>query len=534
MRNLRGAYCVLLVFVSVFLASCGGGGNIILPPPVTYSLSGTVSNLYGTGNSVELTNGSDTVTVNANGNFTFPDEVSSGTPYSITVTKQPSSPTQTCGVTHGAGTATANVTDIAVDCGHNEWTWMGGADVINEAGTYGTQGTPAPGNIPGARMYPTTWTDASGNIWLFGGCYIYTGVSLFDVNDLWEYSGGQWTWMNGSNIPDQPGTYGTQGTPDPGNIPGARCYASASTGTNHDFWLFGGTGRTGGNDLWKYSANQWTWVSGSNSGNPAGTYGTLGTAAPDNVPGGRWGSISWMDTSGDFWLFGGYGFDSTGASGFLNDLWKYSGGQWTWMSGSDLVNQAGTYGTQGTPAPGNVPPPRLTPVAWTDTTGNLWLFGGATPDAGGNWVQLNDLWKFSGGQWTWMGGANTPNQTGTYGTLGTAAPGNVPGARSPAAAWTDASGNFWLFGGWGNDSAGTAGILNDLWKYSGGQWTWMSGSNVANQTGTYGTQGTPAPGNVPPARNGAVGWIDSSGKLWFFGGYTATRAYLNDLWMYEP
>ena len=60
--------------------------------------------------------------------------------------------------------------------------------------------------------------------------------------------------------------------------------------------------------------------------------------------------------------------------------------------------------------------------------------------------------------------------------------------------WTDAAGNFWLFGGNGYDSAGTSGYLNDLWKYSAGQWTWMGGSNVVNQQGTYGTQG-----RLPPA-----------------------------------
>ena len=66
--------------------------------------------------------------------------------------------------------------------------------------------------------------------------------------------------------------------------------------------------------------------------------------------------------------------------------------------------------------------------------------------------------------------------------------------------WTDAAGNVWLFGGLGYDSAGTLGYLNDLWKYSAGQWTWMGGSNVGNQEGTYGTQGTAAAGNVPGAR----------------------------------
>jgi len=36
---------------------------------------------------------------------------------------------------------------------------------------------------------------------------------------------------------------------------------------------------------------------------------------------------------------------------------------------------------------------------------------------------------------------------GIYGTLGSPASGNMPGARKNAATWTDSSGNFWLFGG---------------------------------------------------------------------------------------
>lgn len=41
--------------------------------------------------------------------------------------------------------------------------------------------------------------------------------------------------------------------------------------------------------------------------------------------------------------------------------------------------------------------------------------------------------------------------------------------------WTDSGGNLWLFGGIGYDlTAGSRGDepLNDLWKYSNGQWTW--------------------------------------------------------------
>ncbi|MGB8989357.1 MAG: hypothetical protein WCC37_22355, partial [Candidatus Sulfotelmatobacter sp.] len=105
---------------------------------------------------------------------------------------------------------------------------------------------------------------------------------------------------------------------------------------------------------------------------------------------------------------------------------------------------------------------------------------------GGSLIYLNDLWKYSAGQWAWMSGANVVNQKGTYGTQGTSAASNIPGSRSGSISWTDATGNLWLFGGRGYDSAGTFGYLNDLWKYSGGEWTWIGGSNLTNQSGTYG------------------------------------------------
>ena len=45
---------------------------------------------------------------------------------------------------------------------------------------------------------------------------------------------------------------------------------------------------------------------------------------------------------------------------------------------------------------------------------------------------LNDLWKFNltTGWWTWVGGSSSINQLGSYGSLGVAAVGNVPGARA--------------------------------------------------------------------------------------------------------
>jgi hypothetical protein len=354
----------------------------------------------------------------------------------------------------------------------SQWTWMGGADVFGQQGTYGTPGTGAPGNVPGARNSMVRWTDASGNFWLFGGGGYDSNGALGRLNDLWKYGGGQWTWMGGSNVVNQSGIYGVQGTSAPGNIPGARFHAVSWTDASGNFWLFGGnvnalnsSGAFYLNDLWEYSAGEWTWIGGSSTIDQPGIYGTQGTASSGNIPGSREQAFGWTDASGNFWLFGGNGFDSTGSYGFLNDLWEYSGGQWTWVSGSNLANQPGTYGTQGTAASPNVPGARNSGSSWIDASGNLWLFGGVFRDSDGQLQFLNDLWKYSAGQWTWMGGSNNTDQSGTYGTEGTPGSGNIPGARNYAATWIDASGNFWLFGGDTYSTVATSAFLNDLWEY---------------------------------------------------------------------
>src|SRR5271155_5705447 len=70
----------------------------------------------------------------------------------------------------------------------NEWVWANGADVVNQRGTYGTQGTPAATNVPGARQNAMTWADKAGNLWLFGGYgYDSSGKSNL-LNDLWQYN----------------------------------------------------------------------------------------------------------------------------------------------------------------------------------------------------------------------------------------------------------------------------------------------------------------------------------------------------------
>lgn len=58
-----------------------------------------------------------------------------------------------------------------------------------------------------------------------------------------------------------------------------------------------------------------------------GSYGTLGTSAAGNQPGVRQNMASWIDTSGNLWLFGGGGgYNSSQgiAADVLNDLWEYT------------------------------------------------------------------------------------------------------------------------------------------------------------------------------------------------------------------
>jgi N-acetylneuraminic acid mutarotase len=542
--NMKTRSFLLAVIIPFLLSGCGGG-NSTPPPPSQFTIGGSVTNLAGSNGGLQLQdNGGKTLSVGVNGSFMFSTPVPAGSTYDVTISQQPTNPSQTCGVVNGTGTATANVTNVMVDCGHNEWTWMGGSNLANQSGMYGTQGTPAAGNIPGGRGRPATWADKSGDFWLFGGGGYDSAGTNNVLNDVWKYSNGQWTWVGGSDLVDQAGVYGTLGTPSASDIPGARCCGTVWTDASGNVWFFGGNGISatgaGGNfnDLWKYSAGEWTWMAGSSALDQSGAYGTLGTPSASNTPGGRAEPVSWTDSSGSFWLFGGNGYDSAGTLGFLNDLWKFSNGQWTWMGGSNVSKQKGIYGTLGTHSASNIPGARRGSVTWTDAAGNVWLFGGFGYDSAGTNGELNDLWKFSNGEWTWMGGSETVNQPGVYGTEGVPSSSNFAGAREQAEIWTDAAGNVWLFGGFGYDAARNSGFLSDLWKYSGGQWTWMGGSDLANQVGTYGTLGTPLPGNVPGARWNTATWIDAQGNLWLFGGHGYDSAgkvgQLNDLWKYEP
>ncbi len=495
----------------------------------------------------------------------------------------------------------------------NQWMWVRGVEVDvqvppgwpgpspepwNDGAWYGTLGVPVAyngmgaGTVPGGRYSSAYWTDKRGNFWLFGGHGLGGNeIGGYEedcfLNDLWEFtpSNNEWTWVGGSDtggpnldpayvVHGWSGVYGTQGTAASGNIPGGRMGAVSLTDHSGNFWLFGGIGFDTGteatylNDLWEFdtSTNEWTWVSGSSSGGQTGVYGTQGTPASANVPPGLQEATGWVDSNNNLWLFGGVGPSEDGARVWFNNLWEFNTTtrEWTWVSGggSAGVNGslgAGVYGTLGVPSPNNIPGARYGSSGWIDSSGNLWVFGGFAngPVSPGGQIgtnELNDLWEFSPAteQWTWVAGeaggtyvdaVDMAPALATYGTQGVAAPGNTPGGRQNATTWTDSAGTFWLFGGTGDDSTGFVGNgpLNDLWKFdlSKKEWTWVAGSDLGSQAGTYGTEGAFAAANSPGGRYSSAQWIDQSGDFWIFAGsgpdeFVAQSGPLNDLWRYHP
>ena len=71
------------------------------------------------------------------------------------------------------------------------------------------------------------------------------------------------------------------------------------------------------NDLWRYRVNDstWTWVSGSNTPNRVGVYGTINITSEDNMPGARERAVGLYDPSRqELLLFGGNGYASSSGS----------------------------------------------------------------------------------------------------------------------------------------------------------------------------------------------------------------------------
>jgi len=109
----------LLIVASIVVTGCGKGGGWTNPPAgPSYSIGGNISGLVG---SVVLQdNSADNLTVSANGSFTFATRITGSRTYNITVLTQPTG--QTCTVSSGSGTVSADVSNVTVNCTNNSYT----------------------------------------------------------------------------------------------------------------------------------------------------------------------------------------------------------------------------------------------------------------------------------------------------------------------------------------------------------------------------------------------------------------------------
>lgn len=373
--------------------------------------------------------------------------------------------------------------------------------------------------------------------------YVVKGILLlaFTFSFMPLSAQSVWTWMKGSSTSGSTGNYGTKGVAAATNEPPARYQAAYWTDQSGNFWLFGGVVNGDEyNDFWKYdvSANQWTWMGGAQATtNQVGVYGVQGVPSVNNYPSARgYGANCWTDNNNNLWLFAGFGYDPVSNLGALEDLWKYNitTNEWTWVKGTNTVNQSPVYGTQGISGPNNSPGGRAEcKSSWVDGQNFAWIFGGQDLASG----VFNDLWKYDVNinEWTCMKGDMITNGLGNYGTKGVEAPANLPPARLSYTKWKGKDGNFYIFAGgtFNNDN------FNDVWRYNPmtNNWTWISGSNISNDPGLYNQMCDPNLVDYPHYRieNQTVSTLGCAEVFWSFGGFeglSATNVY-NDLWLYN-
>lgn len=530
---------------------------------VTATIGGTLSGLASGGSVILQDNGGDSLTLTANGSFTFKTPVTGPTDaYAVTVLTQPATPNQICAVANGSGTASANVTNVAVTCvlsysigGTIQGLVGTGLVLENSSDSELLKITPGSGNqaftfvnlVPTGTAYTVSISTQPSNP---GQTCVVTpstasGTATSNVTSVLitcpavTYSiGGTVVGLDGvvnssSNPPIINGPLTDNSFSLQDNLGNTQVIAENGPFTfatpvalndSYNIKVFHGpSSQSQGCTLWGYKGvvtasvsdivvdcahNDWTWIDGTNTAGypspPTPEYGSFPSSAPpavanpfSNTPGARYGAAGWTDANGSLFLFGGDGWELAGKSPPdtldlpMNDLWVCNMGfgdycQWELVGGYD-------------PTPETI--------------------GGQSTTVG---AQI-------------IANAQNEGQSGIYPGI----PGVAPSARLGAAAWTDGSGNFWLFGGSNGNK-----FMNDLWMYdhstltfsnyttTEGTWTRVGGSASVDQGGNY----TSAP--FPGARTNALTLVDGSGNLWLFGGYgydgesPAVLGYLNDLWEY--
>lgn len=322
------------------------------------------------------------------------------------------------------------------------------------------------------------------------------------------------------------------------SFPGFREGAALWT-NGKESWLFGGVCFENkrqhiSNDLWKWDGKSWTWLAGRKCGQPADKDASI---SAQKEPSPRIFTTTWIGKDGHLWMFGGFSinrlYDSS--QNRTNELWKWDGRSWTLVL-SDTARKVGKISAvKSAPSSVIMPTPRSGATAWVDAVGDVWLYGGE------NGAQINptinELWKWNGADWKIVFASNEKTCDGTA----------QPAPRQRPSIWTDAKGQFFLFGGKMDCNSRNyhgQNVLNDLWQWNGQTWILLSGVPNRTKASHFGRRGTASAHNHPPERYGASSWLDSENNLFLFGGSKnkdgtrgidnlANEVRVSDLWRWD-
>ncbi len=119
----RSLLTCVTAWLALLLISCGGGSSAALPPP-TYTVGGQVVGLSAGVSVVLSDNGTDSLTVSANGAFSFARPIIQGGSYAVTVSTQPTG--QVCAIANPSQqNVLATVTTVEVTCAPLTYTVAG-------------------------------------------------------------------------------------------------------------------------------------------------------------------------------------------------------------------------------------------------------------------------------------------------------------------------------------------------------------------------------------------------------------------------
>jgi alpha-tubulin suppressor-like RCC1 family protein len=490
----------------------------------TYTVSGTVSGLVGSG-LVLRNNGGNDLAVSAVGSFTFSTPVASGTAYSVTVAQQPTNPDQTCAVSNGAGMVGGGaVTSLSVFCTTNPYSIGGTITGLSGSGLLlSTPGLATLSVLPGATTFTFSGRVAVGAAYAVtvdqqpGSpaqvCTVANGIGTAggDVNNVAISCGSSWLsisgggshvagirsdgtlWAWGSNYYGEigNGTLGTKVT-SPVQIGTDSTWAFVSSGSAHTVAI-------------RKDGTLWAWGADGSGELGIGTTATS-VSAPTRVgTANNWASVSAGEShtvavkiDGTLWAWGYnyYGQIGNGNSGTNVLSPVIIGADTNWTSAS-----AGAHHTVAVKADGTL-------WAWGhDGTSATNVLSPVQVGADTNWASVSAGTDYTvalrtdGTLWAW--GDNY------YGQIGNGSSGSV--VLTPFELSTD---NNWASVSAGNRHAVAVKTDGTLWA-----WGYNSDGQVGNGSRAVATQPQPIGSGfrLPSAGSNYSLAVDSLGRLRTWG-----------------